>query len=152
MPSIDAGLTRRRLIPGSESPLGIRFVGKVKNPVSDFWTNTLWWLTRLWERLSERPWFGQLQGSLSDAARWLWGSGTPIVGGLTVLLAGVIVARAIRESGQRKHPPQTDWVADRISRDSAGRWRPTMTLNHVRRADLPTEILRPMRLKPAKRA
>lgn len=120
--------------------------------MGDFWTNTLWWLTRLWERLSGQPWVGHLQSSLSDAARWLWGSGTPVVGGLMVLLAGVTVARAIRESGQKKPRPQADWVADRRGHDGAGRWRPTMALDHARRGVLPNEAVYPPRPKRAKRA
>ena len=120
--------------------------------MGDSWTNMLWWLTRLSERLGERPWVGQLQSALSDAARWLLGSGTPIVGGLMVLLAGVMVARALRENGQRRHPPRSDWVADRLSQDSAGRWRPTAALYRSRREDVLAEAVRPLRLKQAKRA
>jgi hypothetical protein len=120
--------------------------------MGDFWTNTLWWLTQLWERLSEQPWVGHLQSSLSDAVQWLWGSGTPVVGGLMVLLAGVTVARAIRESGQRKPRPQIDWVADRRGQDGAGRWRPIMALDRGRRGVLPTEAVSPVPPKRAKRA
>jgi len=120
--------------------------------VGDFWTNMLWWLTRLFERLGEQPWFSQLQGALSNATRWLMGSGTPIVGGLMVLLAGVMVARALREDRQRRHPPRSDWVADRLGQDSAGRWQPTMALYRPRREDILAEAARPLRLKQAKRA
>ncbi len=69
-----------------------------------------------------------------------------------VLLAGAIVARAIRESGERKHPAHGDWVAEWLSQDSAGRWRPTMALLHSRRRILPTEIVRSKRLRQANRA
>lgn len=120
--------------------------------MSDSWTNVLWWATRLYERLSERPWFGQLLNSLSGLTRWLWGSGAPVVGGLMVLLAGVIVARAVRESGQRNHRPRTDWIADRLSQDSAGRWRPTASLHRRNRIVSPTEVARLKRLTQAKRA
>src|SRR5579862_5495658 len=117
--------------------------------MADFWTNMLWWLTQQWERFSAQPWVGHLQSSISDTARWLWGSGTPVVGGLMVLLAGVTVARAIREGGERKPRPKIDWVADRRGYDGAGRWRPTMALDHARRGALPAEAVSPIRPKRA---
>ena len=75
-----------------------------------------------------------------------------MVGGLLVLLAGATVARAIRESGERKPRPQTDWVADRRGHDAAGSWRPIMTLDRTRRGALPTDAVSHIRLKRAKRA
>jgi hypothetical protein len=120
--------------------------------VSEFWTNTLSWLTRLFEGLGAQAWFARLQSSLSDLTHWLWGSGAPIIGGLMVLLAGVIVARAIRESAERSHRPRSDWVAERRTQDSAGRWRPTMALHNERRNLTHTEVARLKRQLLTKRA
>jgi hypothetical protein len=121
--------------------------------VESFWTSVQWWLTRLGERLGERPWVAESQSALSQATRWLWGSGAPIVGGLLVLVAGVIVARAVRQAAQgNRGQGSTDWLTDRAIQDSAGRWRPTMAIHHPRRTPVPKDIARPRRLKKAKAA
>ena len=121
--------------------------------MSEFWTRTLWWPTQLWYWLMAQPWVEHLQNSASDAARWLWGNGTPVVGGLLVLLAGVTVARAIRETSERKPRPRIDWIADsRRGHDAAGSWRPIMALDRTRRAATPADAVAHIRPKRAKRA
>jgi hypothetical protein len=109
--------------------------------MGDFWARTLWWPTQLGEWLVAQPWVGHLQNSASDAAGWLWGSGTPVVGGLLVLLAGAVVARAIRETSQRKPRPQSYWIADRRGRDAAGGWRPIIALDRARRGVQPSDAV-----------
>ena len=120
--------------------------------MSDFWARTLWWPTQIWQNLIAQPWVGHLQSLASDAARWLWGAGTLVVGGLLVVLAGAVVARAIRETSEKKPRPHVDWVADRRGHDGAGRWRPIMAIDRTRRANLTADAVAHMKTKRAKRA
>ncbi len=91
---------------------------------------------------------------LAQFSAWVWGPGAPIVGGLLVLVAALIVARSVRQAlRQRNHRPAHDWIEEHRGIESAGRWRPSMGILHVRRrAGISEALSRPQRLKKQKRA
>ncbi len=112
------------------------------------------WLALFWERFSEREWVFATRQMLAQFSAWVWGPGAPIVGGLLVLVAALIVARSVRQAlRQRNHRPAHDWIEEHRGIESAGRWRPSMGILHVRRrAGISEALSRPQRLKKQKRA